>query len=33
MATQLVRWDDTAKVFVVAGDAVDYNGSLGTYTP
>jgi ABC-type branched-subunit amino acid transport system substrate-binding protein len=31
--TQLVVWDDTAKVFVVAGDAVDYNGSLGTYTP
>ncbi len=32
-ATQLVRWDDATETFVVAGDAVDYNGSLGTYTP
>jgi branched-chain amino acid transport system substrate-binding protein len=31
--TQLVQWDDTAKAFVAAGDVVDYNGSLGTYTP
>jgi branched-chain amino acid transport system substrate-binding protein len=31
--TQLVQWDDTAKVFTAAGDVVDYNGSLGLYTP
>ena len=31
--TQLVQWDATGKVFVTAGDVVDYNGSLGTYTP
>ncbi len=31
--TQLVQWDDTAKAFIPAGDVVDYNGSLGTYTP
>lgn len=32
-ATQLVSWDDAAEAFVPAGDVVDFNGSLGVYTP
>jgi hypothetical protein len=31
--TQLVQWDGASKSFVVAGDVVDDNGSLGRYTP
>jgi branched-chain amino acid transport system substrate-binding protein len=31
--TQLVQWSDASKAFAPAGDVVDYNGSLGTYTP
>jgi hypothetical protein len=31
--TQLVQWSDATKAFATAGDVVDYNGSLGTYTP
>jgi branched-chain amino acid transport system substrate-binding protein len=31
--TGLVQWSDAEAAFVPVGDVVDYNGSLGTYTP
>jgi hypothetical protein len=31
--TQLVQWSVDSKSFTIAGEVVDYNGSLGTYTP
>jgi hypothetical protein len=32
-ATGLVQWSDAAVRFERIGDIIDYNGSLGTYTP
>jgi hypothetical protein len=32
-ATGLVQWSDAAVGFERLGDIIDYNGSLGTYTP
>ncbi len=32
-ATGLIQWSDASTSFETVGDIVDYNGSLGTYTP
>jgi branched-chain amino acid transport system substrate-binding protein len=32
-ATGLIQWSDAAAAFDQIGDIVDYNGTLGTYTP
>jgi branched-chain amino acid transport system substrate-binding protein len=32
-ATGLIQWSDADAAFAQIGDIVDYNGSLGTYTP